>query len=103
MRTSAEFTIKQGETYRMRVYFQVYYNIVFQLKYKNIVKKLGFTTKQEQVMGSFSPTKEEHVIDLEEEVAPSGIFARGAVRAAHWVATKGPGRYDMFDVMGVAR
>lgn len=80
MRTSAEFTIKQGETYRMRVYFQVYYNIVFQLKYKNIVKKLGFTTKQEQVMGSFSPTKEEHVIDLEEEVAPSGIFARGAYK-----------------------
>ena len=28
-------------------------------------------------MGSFSPTKEEHVIDLDDEVAPSGIFARG--------------------------
>lgn len=47
MRTSREFVIKQGEPYHMRVYFQVYYNIVFQLKYKNIVKKFGFQTKQE--------------------------------------------------------
>jgi len=31
------------------------------------------------------------------------IFARGAVRAALWVAGKGPGLYDMFDVMGISR
>jgi 4-hydroxy-tetrahydrodipicolinate reductase len=29
------------------------------------------------------------------------IFARGAVRAAHWVATQAPGRYDMSDVLGI--
>ena len=31
------------------------------------------------------------------------IFARGAVRAAHWAVGKPPGLYDMFDVMGVER
>ena len=31
------------------------------------------------------------------------IFARGAVRAAHWVVDQPPGLYDMFDVMGVER
>lgn len=29
------------------------------------------------------------------------IFARGAVRAAHWVAGRGPGLYDMSDVLGL--
>ena len=28
------------------------------------------------------------------------IFARGAVRAAHWVVGRSPGRYDMADVLG---
>jgi len=28
------------------------------------------------------------------------IFARGAVRAAHWVVGRPPGRYDMADVLG---
>jgi 4-hydroxy-tetrahydrodipicolinate reductase len=28
------------------------------------------------------------------------IFARGAVRAAQWLADKGPGRYTMTDVLG---
>ncbi len=29
------------------------------------------------------------------------IFARGAVRAAHWVASQPPGRYEMSDVLGI--
>ena len=29
------------------------------------------------------------------------IFARGAVRAAHWVAGRAPGLYDMSDVLGL--
>ena len=28
-------------------------------------------------------------------------FARGAIRAAHWVAGRGPGLYDMLDVLGL--
>ncbi len=29
------------------------------------------------------------------------VFARGAVRAAQWVAGKAPGSYDMQDVLGL--
>jgi 4-hydroxy-tetrahydrodipicolinate reductase len=29
------------------------------------------------------------------------IFARGAIRAALWLAGKGPGRYAMADVLGL--
>ncbi len=42
-------------------------------------------------------------IELTHRATDRGIFARGAVRAAHWVKGKAPGVYDMFDVMGVAR
>ncbi|MGY6635041.1 MAG: 4-hydroxy-tetrahydrodipicolinate reductase [Alkalilacustris sp.] len=30
-----------------------------------------------------------------------GIFARGALRAAHWALTQPPGAYDMHDVLGI--
>ena len=30
-----------------------------------------------------------------------GIFARGALKAALWGQTKGPGQYDMLDVLGM--
>ncbi len=42
-------------------------------------------------------------IELTHRATDRGIFARGAVRAAHWVKGKKPGVYDMFDVMGVER
>ena len=29
------------------------------------------------------------------------IFARGAVRAAHWAVSREPGLYDMGDVLGI--
>ena len=29
------------------------------------------------------------------------VFARGALRAARWVAGRAPGRYDMLDVLGL--
>lgn len=42
-------------------------------------------------------------VELTHRATDRGIFARGAVRAAHWVKGKPPGVYDMFDVMGAAR
>lgn len=42
-------------------------------------------------------------IEITHRATDRTIFARGAVRAAHWVTQQAPGRYDMFDVMGVAR
>jgi len=40
-------------------------------------------------------------IELTHRAHERQIFARGAVRAAHWVATQAPGRYDMSDVLGI--
>jgi 4-hydroxy-tetrahydrodipicolinate reductase len=42
-------------------------------------------------------------IELTHRAHSREIFARGAVRAALWVAERAPGRYDMGDVIGVKR
>ena len=42
-------------------------------------------------------------LELTHRATDRQIFARGAVRAAHWVKGRAPGVYDMFDVMGVER
>lgn len=40
-------------------------------------------------------------LELSHKASDRGIFARGALRAAQWVATKPPGVYDMQDVLGL--
>jgi 4-hydroxy-tetrahydrodipicolinate reductase len=40
-------------------------------------------------------------IELTHRAHGREIFARGAVRAAHWVVNKRPGLYDMADVLGI--
>jgi 4-hydroxy-tetrahydrodipicolinate reductase len=40
-------------------------------------------------------------IELGHRAEDRGIFARGAVKAALWLAAKGPGRYTMADVLGL--
>ena len=40
-------------------------------------------------------------LELTHKASDRGIFARGAIRAAHWVATQKPGLYDMQDVLGL--
>ncbi|MFZ1864940.1 MAG: 4-hydroxy-tetrahydrodipicolinate reductase [Polyangiales bacterium] len=42
-------------------------------------------------------------IELSHRATDRSIFARGAVRAAHWVVTRPAGLYDMADVMGIPR
>ncbi len=41
-------------------------------------------------------------IELTHRAGDRAIFARGALRAAQWVATQGPGLYDMSDVLGLS-
>lgn len=41
-------------------------------------------------------------IELTHRATDRTIFARGAVRAAHWVIHQPPGLYDMADVLGIA-
>jgi 4-hydroxy-tetrahydrodipicolinate reductase len=40
-------------------------------------------------------------IELTHKASDRGIFARGSLRAAQWVATQKPGVYDMQDVLGL--
>ena len=40
-------------------------------------------------------------IELTHRAHTRDMFARGAVRAARWVADKKPGLYDMQDVLGL--
>jgi 4-hydroxy-tetrahydrodipicolinate reductase len=43
---------------------------------------------------------EEEVLTLKHSARDRGLFARGAVAAALWVAGRPPGLYDMMDVLG---
>lgn len=40
-------------------------------------------------------------LELTHKASDRGIFARGALRAAQWIATRPPGVYDMQDVLGL--
>jgi len=40
-------------------------------------------------------------LELTHKASDRGIFARGAIRAAHWVVKQAPGVYDMQDVLGL--
>jgi len=41
-------------------------------------------------------------IELTHRATDRSIFARGAVRAAHWLVGRPAGLYDMADVMGIS-
>ena len=43
---------------------------------------------------------EEEILTLSHSARDRGLFARGALAAARWVAGKPPGEYDMQDVLG---
>jgi len=43
---------------------------------------------------------EDEILTLSHSARDRGLFARGAVEAALWVATQSPGLYDMQDVLG---
>lgn len=43
---------------------------------------------------------EDEILTLSHSARDRGLFARGAVAAARWVAGRAPGQYDMQDVLG---
>ena len=70
--------MKQSTPFHMRITFKVHNDIVYGMKFCNIVKKMGIVAeKSEQVIGSFAPTTDPHVFDLEEDETPEGWFKRG--------------------------
>lgn len=62
----------------MRINFRVYSDIVYGLKYCNLVKRLGLVVeKHEEVIGSYAPGDKIISFDLMSEETPSGMLARG--------------------------
>jgi len=49
---------------------------------------------------SVSFAAEDEILTLSHSALDRGLFARGAVEAAMWLAGRGPGLYDMQDVLG---
>ncbi|XP_059286765.1 rho GDP-dissociation inhibitor 1-like isoform X1 [Lycium ferocissimum] len=76
------FTLKEASRYKLKFSFTVSNNVVSGLKYINTTWKSGVRVDKSQVMlGTFSPRKEPYVYELEEDVTPSGVFARGLYTA----------------------
>ena len=57
------------------------------------------------IIGEHSVTfaAEDEILTLSHSARDRSLFARGAVAAARWVATRPPGLYDMRDVLGFAK
>lgn len=81
-KSNSLFAIKEGSRYRLRFSFVVVGNIVSGLKYTNTVWKTGVRVDHtKKMLGTFSPQKDPYVYEMEEEVTPSGMFARGSYSA----------------------
>ncbi|MBL8555025.1 MAG: 4-hydroxy-tetrahydrodipicolinate reductase [Phenylobacterium sp.] len=68
------------------------------------VGEIGFSVlRGGGIVGEHSVTfaAEEEILTLSHSGRDRGLFARGAVAAAKWVAGKPPGLYDMQDVLGM--
>lgn len=68
------------------------------------IGEIGFSVlRGGGIVGEHSVTfaAEEEILTLSHSGRDRGLFARGAVAAAKWVAGKPPGLYDMQDVLGM--
>ena len=65
----------------MRLHFKVHNDIVYGLKYCNVVKKKSMVVeKYEEVMGTFAPLTKVQTVDLTPEETPGGFLYRGQYR-----------------------
>ena len=65
---------------------------------------IGFATlRGGSVVGEHSVlfVADGEIIELRHLASDRGIFARGAVKAALWGRGKGPGLFNMMDVLGI--
>jgi len=68
--------------------------------------EIGFAVQRGGgIFGEHSVTfaAEDEILTLSHSALDRGLFARGAVAAAAWVAGRPPGAYDMRDVLGFSR
>ena len=65
---------------------------------------IGFSVMRGgDIIGEHSVTfaAEDEILTISHSARDRGLFARGAVEAARWVALQPPGLYDMQDVLGL--
>jgi 4-hydroxy-tetrahydrodipicolinate reductase len=70
------------------------------------VEEIGFSVlRGGGIIGEHSVTfaADDEILTLSHSARDRGLFARGAVAAARWVAGRPPGEYDMQDVLGFAK
>ncbi|ELR24764.1 rho guanine dissociation factor isoform 2, putative [Acanthamoeba castellanii str. Neff] len=81
------FTLKEKCEYKIEVAFRVQHEIVAGLKFINLVFRKGVrVAKEEEMLGSFPPQGEAHVVVFPRhgwEEAPSGMLARGNYKGKH--------------------
>ena len=68
--------------------------------------EIGFSVvRAGGIVGEHSVTfaAEDEILTLSHSARDRGLFARGALAAAHWVAGKPAGLYDMGDVLGFSK
>lgn len=78
-----EYVLKQGSRNSLRITFRIHNDIVHGLKYCVIVKTkvMGIekvVDNDTEVIGSYAPTKQDHVFSLAAQEVPSGFLARGS-------------------------
>eukprot|EP01115_Flamella_aegyptia_P006923 TRINITY_DN286_c7_g1_i1.p1 TRINITY_DN286_c7_g1~~TRINITY_DN286_c7_g1_i1.p1 ORF type:complete len:200 (-),score=75.45 TRINITY_DN286_c7_g1_i1:110-685(-) len=82
---SNPFTLKEKCKYKIKVQFRVQHDIVSGLKYVNNVYRKGVrVVKLDEMIGSFGPQAEPHVVIFPRhgwDEAPSGMLARGSYTA----------------------
>lgn len=56
---SKPFTIKEGAKFRMKVRFKVQHQILSGMKYLQVVKRMGISSKSQEMIGSYGPNTSE--------------------------------------------
>jgi len=56
---SKPFTIKEGAKFRMKVRFKVQHHILSGMKYIQVVKRMGISSKTQEMIGSYGPNTDE--------------------------------------------
>ena len=75
--TAEEFKLKEDSWTQMKLTFKVHNNIVLGLKLVSAVKAIKLM-KDEEIVGTYPPTKESHEVLMDKMHTPSGFFSRGS-------------------------
>ena len=77
---SSNLKLKEGETYKTKIVFSVYNEIISGLRYHEVISRKGVNVdKNSYMIGSYSP-KENHVYETPSDELPKGMLSRGTYK-----------------------